>query len=813
MGGCRCYFRDCHTNNPKYSRLHFFRFPIKDVERFKKWRQYAKTENMMEFSEMRRKNMNICARHFRAEHFMNYRMDRLTPNAIPTLMRLSKDQALDYELDIENGVLVSLEKPKLKHLIPPDDFVDVLHLEEDNILREKLNELQRQQLPTDDAEYVASGHDIEYEEVLLQKPVKNLVNTVEILETIQVKGPNLKRPRETADVGTLQSTNVSANNSKKCKILNTNKCIDSKTIPNRTTIVLDSCELANSDIIDFVETEEIQNNHELSNDADDEAHFLLTTDDFNLEAENEQEQQLVEIHNTEHHFQYDLTSSEDPDTTVVQLKRNTQNSMSDMLSRELELAQNEISELQIKLQDYNSLQTKISLLETENTKLQDSCQENVQMKNKLLSLQKENNSIKKTVHENKSIKEKLQEYSEENKKLKEECASIDILRAEILSRQQETKELKKLLESLKSSETKYQQLLKEFEMNLETERNNNLSHKMKLEKENSMLTTKLETAQQETAELKKLMETLKSSQSREQELIKEFEGNLAIERTNNLNNKMILQEEILMLKTKLESAQQETKELKNLLETLKSSQTKEQQLIKELESNLANERAKNLSNKFKLTEEISMLKTKVETTQQKLVYTENELEEVKTDLNSKKIDNSRLTQIHEELQQSLNNIQNNFDVKQNDLRTLKSDYDNLQQKYCVLEQKYWKLQALHNQEATVSTSLENTNKQPATVAAPAPAITANSLTKAQLFNGIKRYLSASMVSLLRMEMFGSSDREWKTDERQVAVDILRLGETVYKYFTDEWRFRLPSLRDVRIWLSQSQNMMDDEEDL
>ncbi|XP_065361532.1 myosin-11 [Calliphora vicina] len=698
MGGCRCNFRNCHVGNAKFERMHFFRFPLKDSVRYKKWRLYANMEHMVDFSEVRRKNTSICARHFRPECFMNYRMDRLAPNAIPTLMRLSKDQALDYELDIENGILVRLEQTKFKHLIPPNNFQCPLYLEDDNILFEKLNEVQRQQYCENvpgDMEYEVSDNTVEYEEVIMENPEKPLVNSVEILETIQVTAPNSKRAREISD-DEGQHAGASVNN-KKCRILNITNYVAANEMQDVSAVVLasesiqrDSCELVNSDDIHFVEEDEIENIHELVND---DGNLLLTDDDFintnNVEAEDD-EIEFVEVHkDDENNLHYDL-SSKDPDSTIVQLKTyKTRTSVSEAISGQLEIVQNELAELKKSSQDCTILQAKLSILETENAKLNETCKENEQIKTRLLSLQKENNSIRRTLNENKNISDKLQEYCEENRKLKEQAASFECIKAKLIFREQETKELKKLLESFKDYETKEQNL-------------------------------------------------------------------------------------------------------------------------KQLNLELENVRSNNLANEMKLKDEITHLKRKLESTQQQLEFTETELKEVKTDLNSMKNEKDRHIQRHEELQQSLDRIQNNFDDKQNDYRILKTEHDSVQQKFIVLEQKYWKLQALQNQEATVSTSLENNNKK--STSQPPP-ISSNSLTKAQLFNGIKRYISASMVSLLRMEMFGNSEREWKPDERQVATDILRLGETVYKYFTDEWRFRLPGLRDVRNWLSQSQELMDDEEDL
>uniref|UniRef100_A0A1B0EUD5 Uncharacterized protein n=2 Tax=Lutzomyia longipalpis TaxID=7200 RepID=A0A1B0EUD5_LUTLO len=71
--------------------------------------------------------------------------------------------------------------------------------------------------------------------------------------------------------------------------------------------------------------------------------------------------------------------------------------------------------------------------------------------------------------------------------------------------------------------------------------------------------------------------------------------------------------------------------------------------------------------------------------------------------------------------------------------------------------------------------------------------------KLQLFNAIKRYLNPSMVALLRMEMFGGMDREWKEDEKEFAVELYNLGINVYEFMRDEWRFRLPPEKMVKEW--------------
>lgn len=84
------------------------------------------------------------------------------------------------------------------------------------------------------------------------------------------------------------------------------------------------------------------------------------------------------------------------------------------------------------------------------------------------------------------------------------------------------------------------------------------------------------------------------------------------------------------------------------------------------------------------------------------------------------------------------------------------------------------------------------------------------MNKVQLFNGIKRYLNPTMVALLRMELFaGAPERQWKADEKTLAVELVNLGENVYTHFLDEFRFRLPPKKDVLKWKEQA---LDDDDD-
>lgn len=665
MGGCRCCFRNCHVKSSKYPRMHFFRFPLKEAERFTKWMQYSKMEHMVQFTEVRKKNTSICARHFRPECFMNYKMERLAPKAVPTLMRLSKDQALDFELDIENGILITMEETKLKHLIPPDDFESPLYLDYDKVLIEMLTAVREQQ---NTITIVQEGKSMES-----TKPSKS--PTVEILETIQVSGPTCKRNSEYV-IDEIQDVTIP----KKFKILNSAHCSAEQEDKNETTIVLtpipeqnDIHDVFISDI-EIVDIDNVQHQDELVNDPNE---ILLTASECNNNSSGDDDDENIEffeLQKDDNDMLHD-TTTRDSDTTIVQLKADNFSSTNSMNERIITL-QNEISNLKKQNKDIESFQTKITFLENENSDLRKYRKESQDFRKKILALEMENNRIKTMLKEYTAVKEELKELRKEKSKLEDEVLSIPLLKSELLSRQKESKELKAIVQMIKNS---------------------------------------------------------KSDEK---------------------------------------------------------------------------ERVDNSTNEVKLKKQISTLQKQIDIKEQQLSEAKSQVEKIESDLKNMTKENENLVRHKNGVEEEFKNLQTSFAAMRADYQTIKLDYDNLQQKYSDLENKYLKIQALQNQESTVSTSFEKNKfktNAAATVTLPAP-------TKAQLFIGIKRYLSASMVSLLRMEMFGSSEREWKPDERQVAVDILRLGETVYKYFTDEWRFRLPALRDVNNWLHQSLQM-DNEEDL
>jgi hypothetical protein len=89
-------------------------------------------------------------------------------------------------------------------------------------------------------------------------------------------------------------------------------------------------------------------------------------------------------------------------------------------------------------------------------------------------------------------------------------------------------------------------------------------------------------------------------------------------------------------------------------------------------------------------------------------------------------------------------------------------------------------------------------------------ISRSQLNKVQLFNGIKRYLSPSLIALLRMELFGNPGREYKKDEKIICQELMQLGDNVYNFFTDEWRIRLPDKKDVQKWHDEQLTEEDDD---
>lgn len=125
----------------------------------------------------------------------------------------------------------------------------------------------------------------------------------------------------------------------------------------------------------------------------------------------------------------------------------------------------------------------------------------------------------------------------------------------------------------------------------------------------------------------------------------------------------------------------------------------------------------------------------------------------------------------------------------------------------LLTQKFSEQNEVQTQKVASSTSSSSSSSQMASDVRMVRVEKGPPMNKVQLFNGIRKYLNPSMVALLRMEMFGSSDREYRPDEKQFSKELFNLNQTVYDYMRDEWRFRLPPKSEVETWIKTS----DDEE--
>ncbi|XP_030385103.1 uncharacterized protein LOC115632197 [Scaptodrosophila lebanonensis] len=143
-----------------------------------------------------------------------------------------------------------------------------------------------------------------------------------------------------------------------------------------------------------------------------------------------------------------------------------------------------------------------------------------------------------------------------------------------------------------------------------------------------------------------------------------------------------------------------------------------------------------------------------------------------------------------QLQPQATLLQKSLELLQQDHNALKESFESLTARYILLQQSNIELKAMCNATSTTKTMPPQ-------------------LTKPQLFNGVKKYLGPTMTALLRMEMFGGAERAWKPDEKQFAMELLQLGDNIYKHCSDEWRFRLPAMGEIRSWLSDKNAIADD----
>lgn len=74
-----------------------------------------------------------------------------------------------------------------------------------------------------------------------------------------------------------------------------------------------------------------------------------------------------------------------------------------------------------------------------------------------------------------------------------------------------------------------------------------------------------------------------------------------------------------------------------------------------------------------------------------------------------------------------------------------------------------------------------------------------SKNKIKLFNSIRRYLSPTLMSLVRMQMFASSEYKFRADELQTAQELLDVSEDAYNFLRNEWMIPLPTIDTVSRW--------------
>lgn len=112
MGGCKCTFRDCPNNSVSKQKMHFFHFPFRDMERCEKWAMHSNNMNFLHLPISQLRNKVVCQEHFRDQCFMNFRKDRLTKFAIPTIMQLESGEILDFDVPADKKNIYNIEGDK-----------------------------------------------------------------------------------------------------------------------------------------------------------------------------------------------------------------------------------------------------------------------------------------------------------------------------------------------------------------------------------------------------------------------------------------------------------------------------------------------------------------------------------------------------------------------------------------------------------------------------------------------------------------------------------------------------------------------------
>ncbi|XP_023942835.2 uncharacterized protein LOC112049252 isoform X2 [Bicyclus anynana] len=83
MGGCRCTYKNCNVKSD--GKTHMFHFPVFEKVRCYQWLVNSRRLDFLNLTVSQLKNRCVCQHHFLNECFMNYKKDKLTFDAVPTL--------------------------------------------------------------------------------------------------------------------------------------------------------------------------------------------------------------------------------------------------------------------------------------------------------------------------------------------------------------------------------------------------------------------------------------------------------------------------------------------------------------------------------------------------------------------------------------------------------------------------------------------------------------------------------------------------------------------------------------------------------
>uniref|UniRef100_A0A1E1WCR1 THAP-type domain-containing protein n=1 Tax=Pectinophora gossypiella TaxID=13191 RepID=A0A1E1WCR1_PECGO len=126
MGGCKCTYRNCTIKSD--GQTHMFHYPVFDKVRCHQWLTNAQRLDFLELKVSQLKNRVICQHHFLPDNFMNYKMDKLRHNAVPT-----ENGPFCGETDLVSDNYLNQEIDNIMYPITVEDIVEEI----DQTLAEK----------------------------------------------------------------------------------------------------------------------------------------------------------------------------------------------------------------------------------------------------------------------------------------------------------------------------------------------------------------------------------------------------------------------------------------------------------------------------------------------------------------------------------------------------------------------------------------------------------------------------------------------------------------------------------------------------